>query len=128
LAVLGEIYFADVYASARLPESVRTHPVLFGECIGGALYTEDFLNIIEDIGFTRPLQVQSSAVNINDPELMSLVGDNTFRSITYRLFKLPSSSLLSSNGHQYTVTYNGGIVGHETDYPLDQVRIGLCIM
>lgn len=101
------------------------HPVLFGECIGGALYTEDFLNITKNIGFAPPLQLQSSAVNINDPELLSLVGDTTFRSITYRLFKLPpSSTMSSSNGYQYTVTYNGGIVGHETDYPLDQVGSG----
>ncbi|KAI8575066.1 hypothetical protein K450DRAFT_263459 [Umbelopsis ramanniana AG] len=117
----GELHFADVYASARLPESVRTHQVLFGECIGGALSTEDFLNITKRIGFTLPLKLQSSAVDINDPELLSLVGQTTFQSITYRLFKLPSITKSPINDRQRTATYNGGIVGCESDYTLDQV-------
>src|SRR5262249_33666799 len=28
----GELYFADVYCDRRLPDSVRTDPVLYGEC------------------------------------------------------------------------------------------------
>ncbi|NIW24058.1 MAG: methyltransferase type 11, partial [Gammaproteobacteria bacterium] len=41
----GELYFADVYADRRVPEAVAADPVLFGECLGGALYWNDFLNL-----------------------------------------------------------------------------------
>lgn len=34
----GEFYFSDVYADRRVPEVVRNDPVLYGECLGGALY------------------------------------------------------------------------------------------
>jgi hypothetical protein len=117
------MYFADVYASSRLPDSVRRHPVLFGECIGGALYTEDFVAIAKEIGFAAPLELQSSVVQIQDPELRELVGDTTFRSITYRLFKIPSSY---EKGHRVVsqeqlATYNGGIKGQENEYTLDKV-------
>lgn len=30
----GEFYFADVYTDRRLPDALRSHPVLYGECLG----------------------------------------------------------------------------------------------
>ena len=36
----GEFYFSDVYCDRRLPDDVRAHETLFGECIGGALYEQ----------------------------------------------------------------------------------------
>lgn len=41
----GEFYFSDVYADRRVPESVRSDPVLYGECLGGALYWNDFIRL-----------------------------------------------------------------------------------
>lgn len=41
----GEMYFSDVYVDRRLPEAVRRDPVLYGECLGGALYWNDFLRL-----------------------------------------------------------------------------------
>ena len=38
----GEIYFADIYADRRVPEALTTDPVLYGECLSGALYWKDF--------------------------------------------------------------------------------------
>jgi arsenite methyltransferase len=43
LAPGGEMYFSDVYADRRLPAAVRADEVMLGECLGGALYVEDFL-------------------------------------------------------------------------------------
>lgn len=34
----GELYFSDVYCDRRLPDRVVRDPVLYGECLGGALY------------------------------------------------------------------------------------------
>ncbi len=41
----GELYFSDIYADRRLPEYLRKNPVLYGECLGGALYLKDFERI-----------------------------------------------------------------------------------
>ncbi|MEQ8659443.1 MAG: methyltransferase domain-containing protein, partial [Gammaproteobacteria bacterium] len=38
----GELYFSDVYASRRVPAALAADPVLYGECLGGALYWNDF--------------------------------------------------------------------------------------
>jgi ubiquinone/menaquinone biosynthesis C-methylase UbiE len=50
----GEFYFSDVYCDRRLSQDIRCHPVLVGECLGGALYTEDFRRICQDVGFRDP--------------------------------------------------------------------------
>ena len=38
----GELYFSDVFADRRIPKHLAEDPVLLGECLGGALYIEDF--------------------------------------------------------------------------------------
>jgi arsenite methyltransferase len=38
------MYFSDVYADRRFPKNLQKNPVLWGECISGALYWNDFLN------------------------------------------------------------------------------------
>jgi SAM-dependent methyltransferase len=55
----GEMYFSDVYCDRRLPESVRQHRVLWGECIAGALYLQDFLRLCHAVGFADPREVFS---------------------------------------------------------------------
>ena len=39
----GEMYFSDVYADRRVPSAVAEHPVLYSECLGGALYWNDLI-------------------------------------------------------------------------------------
>ena len=34
----GELYFSDVYSNRRVPKSLQTNAVLWGECLSGALY------------------------------------------------------------------------------------------
>lgn len=38
----GELYFSDVYANRRIPNHLQKDKVLWGECLSGALYVEDF--------------------------------------------------------------------------------------
>ena len=47
----GELYFADVYADRRLDDKVKSDPILIGECLGGALYWNDFLSLAMEVGF-----------------------------------------------------------------------------
>ena len=36
----GEFYFGDVYSSQRIHRTLISRPVLWGECLSGALYWE----------------------------------------------------------------------------------------
>lgn len=63
--------------------------VLWGECISGALYNEDFKRLARDAGFADPRVLSSARIDVTDPELAQIVGNAVFHSITYRLFKLP---------------------------------------
>lgn len=47
----GELYFSDVFSDRRIPESLRKDNVLWGECLSGALYIEDFRRMMLKVGF-----------------------------------------------------------------------------
>ncbi|KAJ1860896.1 hypothetical protein LPJ73_001189 [Coemansia sp. RSA 2703] len=113
----GEFYFSDVYADAQLPDDVRSHDVLLGECIGGALFYEEFEQMAEHVGFARPRVLAISHIEIHDAELKQLVGDVKFYSITYRLFKLPKTHIAAEGPSN--ATYLGAIEGHADKYELD---------
>ncbi|EFJ44058.1 hypothetical protein VOLCADRAFT_95757 [Volvox carteri f. nagariensis] len=84
LAPGGEMHFSDVYCDRRLPAAIRTHPVLLGECLAGALYVNDFIRLCRKVGFTDPRQLECEEITLHDPELRDLVGEARFYSITYR--------------------------------------------
>ena len=71
----GEMYFSDVYVDRRLPEAVRRDPVLYGECLGGALYWNDFLRLAKGAGFPDPRLVSDRELQITEPALAPLVGE-----------------------------------------------------
>jgi len=114
----GEIYFADVYADRRLDQSVRKDPVLLGECLGGALYWNDFLSLAKDAGFGDPRLVTARPLEVEDPVLREKLGAARFSSATYRLFKIDDFEAGCENYGQ-SVIYRGGIVHHEEQLVLD---------
>jgi len=104
----GEFYFSDVYVDRRLPEPVRRHPVLYGECLGGALYWNDFLRLARAAGFADPRLVSDRPLEITAPELAALVGEARFYSATYRLFQIPELEDACED-HGQAVIYRGTI-------------------
>ncbi|MDD4168792.1 MAG: methyltransferase domain-containing protein [Desulfotomaculaceae bacterium] len=60
----GELYFSDVFADRRIPEHLAIDPVLRGECIGGAMYSEDFRRIMERSGFVDFRYKSSRALDL----------------------------------------------------------------
>jgi arsenite methyltransferase len=50
----GELYFADVYSDRRLSEEIKVDPLLYGECLGGALYWNDFLPMAKRLTASAP--------------------------------------------------------------------------
>lgn len=118
----GELHFSDVYCDRRLPDAVKSHEVLIGECIGGALYIEDFRRICAKVGFLDPRVLSITPIAINDPELAEICGNARFFSITYRLFKLDGMEDRQEDYGQVGI-YSGTIPGHTHSYALDQEHV-----
>ncbi|MBI1891430.1 MAG: methyltransferase domain-containing protein [Burkholderiales bacterium] len=115
----GEFYFSDVYADRRVPAVVRNDSVLYGECLGGALYWNDFLSLSQCYGFADPRLVADRPLAITDPELAARTGSIRFYSATYRLFKLDGLESACEDYGQ-AVIYRGGIPGHPHGFALDK--------
>jgi len=115
----GEFYFSDVYADRRVPDSVRNDPVLYGECLGGALYWNDFIRLSHRHGFADPRLVEERPLEITDPKLAPRVGNLKFFSATYRLFKLDGLETACEDYGQ-AVIYRGTISEQPNRFILDQ--------
>lgn len=113
----GELYFSDVFADRRIPAELRDDPVLRGECLGGALYTEDFRRLLASIGCADARVVASSPIPLLDPEIEAKIGFVGFRSETVRAFKLPLEDRCEDYGQ--VATYLGTIDGHPHGFALD---------
>jgi arsenite methyltransferase len=114
----GEMYFADVYADRRVPAEVAKDPVLYGECLGGALYWNDFLSLARQVGFTDPRLVVDRAIDIEDEKLSAAVRDVRFFSATWRLFKLPTLESACEDYGQ-AVVYRGTAAHYPDKFVLD---------
>tara|TARA_R110000868_G_scaffold110286_1_gene298972 strand:- start:9186 stop:10232 length:1047 start_codon:yes stop_codon:yes gene_type:complete len=85
----GELYFSDVYTDRRLASELQVDPIIRGECLGGALYWNDFNRFAKASGFSDPRIVSSRELIIGDDEIKSKIAPARFYSVTYRLFKIP---------------------------------------
>ncbi len=70
----GELYFSDIFADRRIPQELRNDPVLLGECLGGAMYREDFRRIMEKTGFRDHRITHKNHVNLEDEEIIRKIG------------------------------------------------------
>jgi len=114
----GEMYFSDVYSDRRISEELQADPVLWGECLSGALYWNDFLRISNKVGFADPRSVKNNPITIENEEVQEKCGDIQFFSVTYRLFKLAD---LEDECEDYgqAAAYTGGIANHDFSFDLD---------
>lgn len=94
----GELYFSDVYADRRIPETLQKDKVLWGECLSGALYKNDFKRIMERVGFTKYWIVTSRSMSIDDPEIKTKLGKIKFYSETVRAFKAGPPVTVAKSG------------------------------
>lgn len=114
----GEFFFSDVYASRRVPQELRDDQVLWGECISGALYWNDFERLAAKCGFLDPRLVKTAPISVSNKALELRVAHIAFASATYRLFKLPE---LEPDCEDYgqAVVYRGTIAGFPESWALD---------
>lgn len=115
----GEFYFSDVYADRRVPDAVRRDPVLYGECLGGALYWNDFIRLAQRQGFADPRLVEDRPLAVTDPALLDQLGNLNFFSATYRLFKLDALESACEDYGQ-AVVYRGSAAGQPHRFVLDK--------
>jgi arsenite methyltransferase len=114
----GEFYFSDVYADRRIPEALQQDPVLYGECLSGALYWNDFLNLSKSCGFADPRLVESRRLTIDNAAIEAKLGNARFYSATYRLFNIDELEPACEDYGQ-AVIYQGTIADHPNGFLLD---------
>lgn len=114
----GEMYFSDVYCDRRVPQHLQNDPVLWGECLSGALYWNDFLNFAKKAGFGDPRVVEDHPITVENKELEEKLDGFNFYSVTYRLFKIDE---LESDCEDYgqAVAYKGTITNAPNSFELD---------
>jgi ubiquinone/menaquinone biosynthesis C-methylase UbiE len=113
----GELYFSDVFADRRVPEPFTQDPVLLGECLGGAMYTEDFRRLMHRLGCADFRTVSRSPIQLNNSEIQNKVGMIGFSSVTFRAFKLDLEDRCEDFGQ--VAYYRGTIPHHPHSFTLD---------
>ncbi|WP_421773873.1 methyltransferase domain-containing protein [Gracilimonas sp.] len=118
----GELYFSDVFSDRRVPQDLVDDPVLFGECLSGALYIEDFRRILREIGCMDYRVVTGHKIDIENAEIEEKVGMINFESLTIRAFKLNSLEDICEDYGQ-VATYQGTIPESPHKFVLDDHHI-----
>jgi arsenite methyltransferase len=113
----GELYFSDVFADRRIPAALAQDPLLLGECLGGALYVEDFRRLLAQVGCLDARVVSSAPLAINNAEIERRIGFVRFQSTTIRAFKLSLEDRCEDFGE--VATYLGTLPEHPHAFELD---------
>ncbi len=114
----GELYFSDVFADRRVPDSVYADPVVRSECLGGAMYDGDFRRLMAQVGFADFRYTASSPVTVDDPAIKAAIGDAAFTSRTVRAFKVDGLEDTCEDYGQMAA-YMGNIPGYPDLFDLD---------
>ena len=114
----GELIFSDVFADRRIPESLANDPILRGECLSGAMYTEDFRRLMTKTGFADFRYADISDMELDNDEIESKIGFANFSSRTVRAFKLDDLEDICEDYGQ-VAWYDGSIPGHPYFFDVD---------
>jgi len=113
----GELYFSDVFADRRVPQALAEDPLMLGECLGGALYVEDFRRLMAEVGCADARICKSSPIPLFNPEVQHKAGNIQFRSLTIRAFKLALEDRCEDYGQ--VATYLGTLPEQAHAFDLD---------
>ena len=113
----GELYLSDVFSGRRVPKPLTTDPVLLGECLGGALYTEDFRRILAKVGCFDYRTVYKTPITLNNDDIQRKAGMIDFYSMTVRTFKCDFEDICENFGH--VANYQGTIPEFPHGFTLD---------
>lgn len=113
----GELYFSDVFADRRVPAALAEDPVLRGECLGGAMYVEDFRRTLAALGCPDARVCASSPITLEDERIARRAGMIGFSSLTIRAFKLGLEDRCEDYGQ--VARYLGTLPEHPHAFALD---------
>lgn len=113
----GELYFSDVFADRRIPSGLTHDPVRMGECLGGALYTEDFRRLLAELGCLDVRVCKAARIDLHNPELERKAGGIEFYSMTMRAFNLDLEGRCEDYGQ--VASYLGTLPDHPHAFDLD---------
>lgn len=113
----GELFISDVFADRRIPASLRHDPVLYGECLSGALYTEDFRRLLRQSGIHDYRLTAQRRLTIGNEEIERKTGNIIFSSRTVRAFKLTLEDQCEDYGQ--VAVYLGTIPDEPHGFVLD---------
>lgn len=85
----GELYFSDIFADRRIPAPLAADKVLLGECLGGAMYIEDFRRLMSENNCHDFRVVSKSKLELQSGDIQRKIGMVNFYSMTIRAFKMP---------------------------------------
>lgn len=114
----GELYFSDVFSGRRVPDNIKNDPILYAECLGGVLYTEDFRRILRDIGCLDYRVFSGRKIKLTNPEIINKAGMVDFYSMTIRAFKLDDLEDICEDYGQVAV-YKGTMSESPHSFKLD---------
>ncbi|MDD2737133.1 MAG: methyltransferase domain-containing protein [Desulfuromonadaceae bacterium] len=118
----GEFYFADVFSGRRISPELRDDPEFYGECLGGALYLEDFKRMLCRVGCLDYRVVSKTVLELENPESAVKAKDIDFYSMTIRIFKLANLEDTHENYGQ-TAEYLGTIPEMPERFILDDQHL-----
>ena len=113
----GELYFSDVFAGQRIPKDLQSDKILLGECLGGAMYTEDFRRMMTKTGIPDTRVTSKRQLTLDDPDVQQKAGMIDFYSMTVRAFKIDLEDVCENYGH--VAYYKGTIPECPHSYVLD---------
>ena len=118
----GELFFSDVYCDRRIPDALKEDPVFHGECLGGALYVEDFRRLLASLGCPDYRVMERSPIALDNGEIAQQAGNIRFTSMTVRAFNLASlEDRCEDYGH--IAAYKGTIPGYRHSYVVDEEHV-----
>lgn len=118
----GELYFSDIFSGRRVPEHLKNDPLLYGECLGGALYLEDFRRILKEAGCPDYRVVAKRKIAISEPAVQKKAGIIDFYSLTIRAFKLDGLEDICEDYGQVAI-YSGTIPEYPHQFLLDEHHV-----
>jgi len=113
----GELYFSDVFAGRRIPKELQTDKILLGECLGGAMYTEDFRRMMSAIGIADTRIISRRQLTLDDAEVQQKAGMIDFYSMTVRAYKVELEDVCEDYGH--VAYYKGTLTESPHSFILD---------
>lgn len=114
----GELYFADVFTNARVSQEFHDDALAYGECLGGAMYIEDFRRMLAGLGCLDYRVMTQRRIEIDDPLIAQKAGNVEFYSMTIRAFKLDDLEDRCEDFGQVAY-YQGTIEGCTNQFVLD---------